>query len=61
MYYDYMKHVTIKIGDKDLEDIAEIFKNESDFKPQAPQDLLIIEILRQVLLNPKVQISDNIV
>lgn len=56
-----MKHVTIKIGDKDLEDIAEIFKNESDFKPQAPQDLLIIEILRQVLLNPKVQISDNIV
>lgn len=54
-----MKHVTIKIGDKDLEDLSEIFKNEADFKPQAKQDLLIIEILRQVLNNPKVEINNE--
>ena len=54
-----MKQVTIKIGDKDLEDLSEIFKNEADFKPQAKQDLLIIEILRQVLNNPKVDINNE--
>lgn len=54
-----MKHVTIKIGDKDLEDLSEIFKNEANFKPQAKQDLLIIEILRQVLNNPKVEINNE--
>lgn len=54
-----MKHVTIKIGDRDLEDLSEIFKNEADFKPQAKQDLLIIEILRQVLNNPKVEINNE--
>ena len=55
-----MKHVTIKIGDRDLEDLSEIFKNEADFKPQAKQDLLIIEILRQVLNNPKTEINSEI-
>jgi hypothetical protein len=50
-----MKQVTIKVGDEDLKDLAEIFKNEADFKPQARQDLLIIEILRQVLNNPKME------
>jgi hypothetical protein len=55
-----MKQVTIKIGDKDLEDLSEIFKNEADFKPQAKQDLLIIEILRQVLNNPKIEITNEI-
>ncbi len=53
-----MKHVTIKIGDKDLEVLKDIFKNEADFKPQAQQDLLIIEILKQVLNNPKSEILD---
>lgn len=55
-----MKHVTIKIGDKDLEDLFEIFKNEANFKPQAKQDLLIIEILRQVLNNPKMNITEEV-
>jgi len=55
-----MKQVTIKIGDKDLEDLSEIFKNEADFKPQEKQDLLIIEILRQVLNNPKIEITNEI-
>ena len=53
-----MKHVTIKIGDKDLEVLKDIFKNEADFKSQAQQDLLIIEILKQVLNNPKSEILD---
>ena len=48
-----MKNVTIKIGDDDLEVLTDIFKNESDFKPQAKQDRLIVEILKQVLNNPK--------
>jgi len=51
-----MKQVTIKVGDDDLKDLAEIFKNEADFKPQARQDLLIIQILRQVLDNPKMEV-----
>ena len=55
-----MKRVTINIGDRDLEDLSEIFKNEADFKPQAKQDLLIIEILRQVLNNPKTEINSEI-
>jgi len=55
-----MKTVTIKIGETDLRDLAEIFKNEAEFKPQAPQDHLIISILRQVLDNPKTEL-DNII
>ena len=53
-----MKHVTIKIGDKDLEVLKDIFKNEADFKPQAQQDRLIIEILKQVLNNSKSEIAN---
>jgi hypothetical protein len=53
-----MKHVTIKIGDNDLEVLKDIFKSEADFKPQAQQDLLIIEILKQVLNNPKNETID---
>lgn len=52
-----MKTVTIKIGETDLRDLAEIFKNEAEFKPQAPQDHLIISILRQVLDNPKTDVD----
>jgi len=48
-----MKNVTIKIGDDDLTDLADIFKNESSFKPMTKEDLLIIQILKQVLNNPK--------
>jgi hypothetical protein len=55
-----MKLVTIKIGDEDIKDLKEIFKNESDFKPQVRQDMLIVEILRQVLNNPKTEIVEEI-
>jgi hypothetical protein len=55
-----MKHVTIKIGDEDIKDLKEIFKNESEFKPQVRQDMLIVEILRQVLNNPKTEIVEHI-
>jgi hypothetical protein len=48
-----MKNVTIKIGDDDLTDLANIFKNESSFKPMTKEDNLIIQILKQVLNNPK--------
>ncbi len=60
MYYLYMKQVTIKIGDEDIKDLKEIFKNEADFKPQVRQDILIVEILRQVLNNPKTEITSEI-
>ena len=53
-----MKNVTIQIGDKDIKDLQDIFKNEADFKPQAPQDHLIIAILKQVLNNPKTEIAE---
>ena len=60
MYYLYMKQVTINIGDEDIKDLKEIFKNESEFKPQVRQDMLIVEILRQVLNNPKTEIVEHI-
>ena len=53
-----MKNVTIKIGDNDLEVLKDIFKSEADFKPQSQQDMLIVEILKQVLNNPKSEITD---
>jgi hypothetical protein len=55
-----MKQVTINIGDEDIKDLKEIFKNEVDFKPQVRQDMLIVEILRQVLNNPKTEIVEHI-
>lgn len=55
-----MKQVTINIGDDDLKEIANIFKNEADFKPQAKQDYLIVEVLRQVLNNPKMEVNNTI-
>ncbi len=54
-----MKNVTIKIGDNDLEVVKDIFKSEADFKPQSQQDMLIVEILKQVLNNPKNEIIDT--
>lgn len=54
-----MKNVTIKIGDDDLKTLTEIFKTEDDFKPQATQDFLIINILKQVLENEKTEINNE--
>jgi hypothetical protein len=54
-----MKTVTIKIGEKDIEDLQTLFKNEENFKPQVHEDFLIIGILKQVLENPKTELSDE--
>ena len=48
-----MKQVTINIGDSDLEDLKKIFENEKDFKPTAPQDFLLIALMKQIIDNPK--------
>jgi len=53
-----MKTVTINIGNEDLKDLQEIFKNEADFKPIAKQDHLIIALLRQVLNNEKKEVVE---
>ncbi len=53
-----MKSVTIKIGDDDLTDLANIFKNEASFKPMTKEDKLIIKLLKQVLDNPKNEILE---
>ena len=54
-----MKAVTIKIGDYDLIQINKIFENEADFQPRDPRDELIIEIMRQVRDNPKVDLGED--
>lgn len=48
-----MKTVTINVGDNDIIDLQNIFKNESNFKPLTKEDKLIVNILKQVLDNPK--------
>ena len=55
-----MKSVTIKIGDYDVEVLEKIFANESDFKPRDPRDELIVEIMRQVVENPKVNLGPDV-
>jgi len=55
-----MKSVTIKIGDYDIEVLEKIFANESDFKPRDPRDELIVEIMRQVVENPKVSLGPDV-
>ena len=52
-----MKSVTITVGDYDLEIIEQIFENEKKFKPSDPRDELMIEIMRQVKDNPKVDLG----
>ena len=52
-----MKTVTITVGDYDLEIIEQIFEKESAFKPQDPRDELMIEVMRQVKDNPKVDLG----
>ena len=54
-----MKSVTITIGDYDLEVIDQIFDNEKKFEPNDPRDELMIEIMRQVKDNPKVDLGDD--
>ncbi len=54
-----MKSVTIKIGDYDVEVLEKIFTNEQDFKPRDPRDELIVEIMRQVLENPKIDLGPD--
>ena len=52
-----MKSVTIKVGDYDIETIKKIFENEKAFEPRDPRDELIVEVLRQVVDNPKVDLG----
>ena len=54
-----MKSVTIKIGDYDVEVLEKIFANEDDFKPRDPRDELLVEIMRQVVENPKIELGPN--
>ena len=54
-----MKSVTITIGDYDLEIIEHIFEKESAFSPQDPRDELMIEVMRQVKDNPKVNLGTD--
>ncbi len=54
-----MKSVTIKVGDYDLIQINKIFENESDFQPRDPRDELLVEILRQVKDNPKIDLGEE--
>lgn len=54
-----MKSVTIKVGDYDLLQIDKIFENESDFQPRDPRDELLVEILRQVKDNPKIDLGEE--
>ena len=54
-----MKSVTITIGDYDLEIIEQIFEKESAFSPQDPRDELMIEVMRQVKDNPKVNLGQD--
>ena len=52
-----MKSVTITVGDYDLEVIEQIFENEGKFSPNDPRDELMIEVMRQVKDNPKVDLG----
>ena len=52
-----MKSVTITIGDYDLEIIDQIFEKENSFSPQDPRDELMIELIRQIKDNPKIDLG----
>jgi len=54
-----MKSVTITVGDYDLEIIEQIFEKESKFAPQDPRDELMIEVMRQIKDNPKVDLGTD--
>tara|TARA_B100001939_G_C16935983_1_gene616030 strand:+ start:1992 stop:2147 length:156 start_codon:yes stop_codon:yes gene_type:complete len=44
-----MREITINVGDEDIKDLQEIFKNEANFEPQVKQDRVIVAILKEVL------------
>ncbi len=48
-----MKAITVYVADDELEDLEKIFFNEKDFKPQVRQDFIIINLLKQLVLNSK--------
>ncbi len=54
-----MKSVTITVGDYDLEVIEQIFENEKKFELNDPRDELMIEIMRQVKDNPKIDLGED--
>ena len=54
-----MKSVTITIGDYDLEIREQIFENEKKFEPSDPRDELMIEVMRQVKDNPKLDLGED--
>jgi len=54
-----MKSVTITIGDYDLKVIDKIFEDESKFAPEDPRDELVIELIRQIKNNPKVDLGED--
>lgn len=54
-----MNNVTIKISDEDIETLEKIFENEPSFNPMTKEDRLIVEIMRQVLNNPKIVIEEE--
>ena len=54
-----MRSVTINIGEDDLKDLQQIFKNESNFQPQAREDYLIVSILKQILEKAKQANTDS--
>ena len=54
-----MKSVTITIGAYDLEIIEQIFENEKKFEPSDPRDELMIEVMRQVKDNPKLDLGED--
>ena len=53
-----MNTVTIRIGDDDLKLINKICDNEAAFNPQTEEDKVLIEIMRQVKNNPKVEFEE---
>ena len=48
-----MKTVKIKVGDYDLELLQKIFNNEAEFEPRDDRDILLIQLMKQILENPK--------
>lgn len=58
IYNNTMNTVTIRIGNEDLQMIDTIFENEADFQPRTKEDKLIVEILKQIKNNPKVEFEE---
>ena len=48
-----MKKVSITVGDYDVELLKKIFENEAGFEPRDDRDKLLIQLMRQIIENPK--------